>query len=107
MNSRIFSASKIYFDFTGILYSFLIGAVSSIGFKNCLTTILQHCPYSFSIGEALLISQAITLFMISSSIDIYFSFYKTPVLDHEIITNILEVSIVYITFNNENLYIDQ
>ncbi|XP_077288581.1 dolichol kinase [Arctopsyche grandis] len=78
----------------GIIFSLTSGFSTSIGFKYGLLLILNHCPLSFTLGEAFLITQAVVLFLYSSIVHLSSSIYETPISNHEIITNILEVGLL-------------
>lgn len=81
----------LVFLLIGILFSLYGGLFSIVGYHKLFQFCLYYFPRSFSVGEAFLVSQAASLFLYASSINILNAIQNVPIKISHISTSIIQV----------------
>lgn len=87
--------SNVKFIFLGIAFSVYSSLVGTVLYRKIYGLILTHLPYSFTIGEADVVSQAVTLFLYSTSFNIYNAIHTVPSKTSDIATILMQVLVSF------------
>ncbi|XP_063230392.1 dolichol kinase isoform X6 [Bacillus rossius redtenbacheri] len=85
----VFAVAKV-----GVLHSIAVAFFMTFGFQHVRNLLLEHCPLSFTIGEASVVSQGLLLFITSCENNVLQSLYESPKDCVEIVTLILQVGLL-------------
>ncbi|KAK5650634.1 hypothetical protein RI129_001663 [Pyrocoelia pectoralis] len=77
----------------GFLSSFVSGLISSTYYWHTMLTLLRKLPYSFTVGEVGIVSQALILFFYGSALNIYSAVFQAPTKVIQISTLIVQVGL--------------
>lgn len=80
----------------GALLCSYSGILSTVGFYKLYLFILKRFPLSFTLGEALFCAQGCTIFLYSTTINLYNAINTPPKTNLQISTLIVQVIIIYL-----------
>ncbi|GLH04860.1 Dolichol kinase [Gryllus bimaculatus] len=91
----VFTSCRLYFVHDrGLAFSMGCGVLTSYTFSSGLMFSMKSFPFCFTFGEATILTQAVILFLFSSTENIRNTYYKAPEQDTEIATLILQVGLL-------------
>lgn len=64
--------------FLGLIFSTFSGLIGTFLYRTLYGFVLRSLPYSFTLGEADIVSQAVTLFLYSTTFNIYNVIHNVP-----------------------------